>query len=226
MRNLCSETECGSFSFNSIVMKQNTFAERVNIAANALIAQQAAAARLLLASQSLAKCREENNPFIPGNNPFGAPRNLMFMPDPCETQEKELAGATTEHMEAVALAQRSAAPTAQDLQAAPAPQLSSTFDPPNIDPAIPESEHVIPAPDLENLWSPDTLQEIMDLLAMELETSHPGSLNEPEIMDQLEIIWIQCTNFLHWLPGYYPKTRKPIKYQPKNADWIGRWLPG
>ncbi|QGJ83205.1 nonstructural protein 2 [Peafowl parvovirus 2] len=180
-----------------------------------------------MASQSLAQCREQTNPYLPGNSLFGPTRQMMYGPDPCETQEKELAGATTAHLEAVALAQRSAAPTAQDVQAAPAPQLSSTFDPPDIDPAIPPTEQVIPSPDLNNMWSPDTLQEIMDMIAEEMEIIQPGSTSSSEAEEQMEIVWDQMVTFLHWVPRFHPRKRKPgFQYLPKNQDWIGKWVPG
>ncbi|UOH27079.1 nonstructural protein 2 [Galliform chaphamaparvovirus 17] len=227
MKKLHLETVCGSSSSTITAMVFLILLERANIAVNALIAKQAAAARLLVASQSLAKCREQNNPYLPGNSgPFGPSRAQLYGPDPCLTQEKELAGATTAHMEAVALAQKSAAPTAQDLQAAPAPQLSSSYDVPDTDPAVPETEHIVPAPALNNTWSPNSLLEIMDMIAQEIETSDPGWLTDAEMIDQLEIIYRQGLAFLHWLPGLYPtKPRKPYKYQPKNENWIGKWAP-
>lgn len=199
--------------------------ERANIAANALIAQQAAAARLLMASQALAECREQNNPYLPGNSLFGPTRTQMWGPDPCQTQMKELAGATTAHQDAVALAQRSAAPTAQDLAAAPAPQLSETFSA-GSDPAIPETELVPPSPALSNMWSPDTVLEIMNMLAEQMEIDQPGSTSSSDMEEEMELIYSNMVAFLSWDCWEKPKRRrKRFVYQPNNQDWIGRWIP-
>ncbi|UOH27038.1 nonstructural protein 2 [Galliform chaphamaparvovirus 7] len=202
--------------------------ELVNIAANAVIAQQAAAARLLMASQALAECRQQNNPYLPENMGIFGPnvRQLMYAPDPCETQEKELAGATTAHAEAVALAQRSNAPTAQDLQAAPAPQLSSSFDINDTNPAIPDVEFITPSPSLENMWSPTSLDEVMAMIAEELERQSPGSTSSSDIMEQLNIIEENIVCFLSWNPwDKQAKKRKRYQYLPKNEGWIGSYLP-
>ncbi|UOH27046.1 nonstructural protein 2 [Galliform chaphamaparvovirus 9] len=198
------------------------------MAANAVIAREAAAARLLMASQSLAQCREQNNPFLPGNmGPFGPNiRQLMYAPDPCEEQEKELAGATTAHQDAVALAQRSAAPTVQDLQSAPAPQLSSSWDVNNLDPGIPITEFLVPAPSLESSWSPTDLDMVMEMIQMELDQIAPGSPTDEEMIEQLDQIRHNLVLFLMWSPwDTPPKKRKPFQYQPKNEGWIGSYLP-
>ncbi|UOH27066.1 nonstructural protein 2 [Galliform chaphamaparvovirus 13] len=201
--------------------------ELVNLAANAVIAKQAAAARLALASQSLAQCREQTNPYLPGNSgPFGPTRAQLYGPDPCLEQEKELAAATTAHQDAVALAQRSAAPTPQDLQSAPAPQLSSTWDVNDTDPGIPISEFLVPVPMLNNSWSPDSLDDVLAAIAMELEEIAPGSTSDSEVEEQMEIIRENMVSFLLWSPwDRKPRKRKPFQYRPNNKDWIGRWVP-
>ncbi|UOH27050.1 nonstructural protein 2 [Galliform chaphamaparvovirus 10] len=202
--------------------------ELVNMAANAVIAQQAAEARLLMASQALAECREQNNPYLPGNTgPFGPNiRQLMYAPDPCETQEKELAGATTDHAAAVALAQSSNAPTAQDIQSAPAPQLSSSFDVNNLDPAIPETEWISPSPSLVNMWSPTSLDQVLAEVAMELENIQPGSSSSSDISMELDTIRENITCFLSWDPWNRPvRKRKRYQYIPNNQGWIGFYVP-
>ena len=199
----------------------------MNIAVNAVIAKQAAAARLALASQSLAECREQTNPYLPGNSgPFGPSRAQLYGPDPCLEQEKEYAAATVEHQDAVALAQKSNAPTPQDLQSAPAPQLSSSWDINDTDPGIPISEFLVPQPFLNNSWSPTDLDQIMADIAMELEAQAPGSTSDSEVEEHMDIIRHNMTCFLLWNPWDKPvRKRKKFQYNPKNKDWIGRWLP-
>nr|WOX03044.1 nonstructural protein 2 [Psittaciform chaphamaparvovirus 5] len=224
----CFVIDHGYFNGHSNAKIFHIFAERVNIAANAIIAQQAAAARLLLASQSLAKCREETNPYLPGNRgPFGPSRQQIWGPDPCATQEKELAGATTDHMAATALAQHSAAPTAQDVQAAPAPQLSEAWvGEPLLDPAIPESEVQVPSPALSNDWSPTTLLQVMDMIAEQMEADEAGSTASEAMEEELELVFQNMYLFLSWDAWKRPKrSRRPFQYLPNNADWIGSWLP-
>ncbi|UOH27074.1 nonstructural protein 2 [Galliform chaphamaparvovirus 16] len=181
-----------------------------------------------MASQSLAECREQNNPYLPGNSgPFGPNlRQLMYAPDPCEEQEQELAGATQAHLDAVALAQKSAAPTIQDLQAAPAPQLSSSWDINNTDPSIPISEFLVPAPSLESSWSPTDLDNIMAMIQDELEHIAPGSTSDEEMIVELDRIRHNAVLFLMWNPwNLKPYKRKKYQYLPKNKKWIGSYLP-
>ncbi|QEJ80803.1 NP [avian chapparvovirus BR_DF10] len=198
----------------------------MNIAANAVIAEQAAAARLLLAQQNLARCREENNPFLPGRNPFGVPTKLMWAPDPCTTQEKELAGATTAHADAVAAAQVSNAPTAQDLPSAPAPQLSDSWDTAATNPAIPESEFTVPNPSVQNSWSPTTVMEILDMIAQEMEAQEAGSSSNASIVEEMDTLEQNIIAFQQWWAwGPVKRTKCKFQFNPKNANWIGKWVP-
>nr|WDQ28112.1 nonstructural protein 2 [Bird parvovirus] len=179
-----------------------------------------------MASQNLARCREENNPYLPGRNPFGVPPRLMWAQDPCETQEKELAGATTAHAEAVAAAQISNAPTAQDLPSAPAPQLSDSWDIAATNPVIPETEFQVPSPNQQNNWSPTTVLEVLDMIAAEMEIQEAGSSSSSEVQEEMEIILDNMTAFQAWWAwGPVKRTRARYQYNPKNANWIGKWLP-
>nr|WDQ28117.1 nonstructural protein 2 [Bird parvovirus] len=177
---------------------------------------------MLLAAQSLERCRQETNPFLPQNYPLGPPRNLMFLPDPCLTQEKELATATQEHQAAVQASQRSNAPTPAAQAAAPAPILSETFDSAAAyDPMVPETEYHPHSPALSNTWSPDTILEIMDMLAEQME------IENPQIQEQLGMIFDDLQNLTQWDCWGKPKhkKRKPYFLIPKNDDWVGRWVP-
>ncbi|AHF54688.1 NP [turkey parvovirus 2] len=201
------------------------FVELVNIAANAVIAQQAAAARLLMASQALAECREQNNPYLPGNSLFGPTRAQMWGPDPCEQQEQDLASATADHQASVQLAQKSSAPTPQDIQSAPQPQLSSTWST-EYDPSIPLTEFLVPSPALMSEWSPTSLQEVLDMLAIEMEDISSGSSTSSEVQEAMEVVQENMMCFLLWDPwDIPPKKRKRYRFQPKNASWIGKWVP-
>ncbi|QGJ83202.1 nonstructural protein 2 [Peafowl parvovirus 1] len=179
-----------------------------------------------MASQSLAECREKNNPYIPGNmGLFGPTRQQMYGPDPCEAEEEALRGATVAHQDAVALAQRSAAPTPQDVQSAPAPQLSSSWEINNLDPSIPMTELLVPQPFLNSSWSPTDLDEVMAMIAEELETQTPGSSSSEEMIVELQGIRENMVAFLSWDPWKPVKKRKKYQYLPKNAEWIGAYLP-
>lgn len=203
-----------------------TFLERVNLAANAVIVQQAAAARLLMASQALAECREANNPYLPGNSLLGPSRAQMWGPDPCLTQEKELAAATIDNQAAQSAAQIAGASDQATPTAAVAPQLTETWDFPGNDPAVPITEFETPSPALSNMWSPDSLLEIMEMIANQLEQDQEGSTQENAIIEELEIIRKQMIAFLQWQWQDHPKPRKHrFQYLPKNQKWIGRWVP-
>nr|WOX03048.1 nonstructural protein 2 [Psittaciform chaphamaparvovirus 6] len=228
-KRMLSKIECGYLHLIILFKILLIVAERVNLAVNAVIAREAAAARLLLASQALAQCRRETNPYLPENRGIlGPTRAQLYGPDPCQTQEKELAGATTEHQAAVALAQRSAAPTPQDTQSAPAPQLSDTFwmNNPNQDPSIPVSEDIPPDPSLANMWSPTSLLETMEMIAAEMEVQEEGSSSISENLDELELIFENGAVLLQWDCWKKPKRgRKPYNFQPNNAEWVGQWVP-
>ncbi|QPN96885.1 nonstructural protein 2 [Barn owl parvovirus] len=201
-----------------------TILDVVTEAANAIIAQEAAAARLLLASQHLAECRERTNPYLPGNSwgGLGPSRTAMWAPDPCLEELREYAGATTAHQEAVAAAQIANAPTAQDLSSAPAPQLSSAYDPPqDLDPAIPESEGIVPSPAQNNMWSPTVPDDVMVAISETIEAM------TPEIEEDMEVVLENMNMLLHWMCWRTPKKvrQRRMQFLPKNQDWIGRWTP-
>lgn len=199
--------------------------ERVNMAVNAVIAAEAAAARQMMAAQALADCREQNNPYLPGNaGILGPTRSQMWGPDPCLTQEKELAAATIANQAAQAAAQITGAPTAQALQAAVAPQLSETETLDDLlNPAIPETEFVTPDSSLENMWSPGSIEETMIKIAEELEKS--GEMG-PEEEKEMEVIYENATILLnYWCWNPPAKKRKRYKFLPNNQNWIGKWTP-
>lgn len=201
------------------------FAELLNAAANAEAAEKAAAARLLMTTQQLQACREENNPYTWMGTPT---RQAMWGPDPCQEQMEAVRGATVEHQAAVAAAQISQAPTAQDLSSAPAPQMSSSYDPVgNTDPAIPDSEGVVPDPALNNPWSPMDVDDLMlDLL----------NRLEADGMEQEEV-WIRMRWLLEDLEAALRSTKKwlwdgnakakwlKVQFKPKNQRWVGMWQP-
>lgn len=192
-----------------------------NAAANAVIAQQAAAARLALASQAYATCREQTNPYLPGNaGLFGPSRAQMWGQDPCQEQEQEL----IEAQEAArALSQVAGEP--QAAQTPPAPQLSQTADPQLPDPAIPESEFHVQDPTLENMWSPDTVLEVMDMIAAAMEEERPGSSESEEAIQELEQMYHRMVAFLSWNWMECQAPKKRLKFNPKNQEWIKKWLP-
>lgn len=200
-------------------------------AANAVIASNAQAARQALLMQQLEKCREENNPYKQGFFPGMAPRQAMWAPDPCQhivDQLDELAGQTVENQPAQAAGSRSNAPSAQDLAAAPAPQLSETFTDPvgNTDPAIPESEFQVPSPELNNMWSPQEIEDTMVQIAEQIEKEEAMHVDQEiekllELMRQkmmLARMWVAC-----WGSG--EKWPLKLKYKPKNQAWVGKLLP-
>lgn len=210
------------------------FAELVNIAANAAFVKEVETARMLLVGEQLARCRERNNPY---NNWFNQPTHqAMMQPDPCLYLEKKhnylqqkLAGATTSDIAAVQEGARSNAPTAQDLAAAPAPQLATAYDPiGNTDPAIPESELIIHSPGSQNTWSPTSLEEAMEIIASELdqiEAAREASLliQIQSILDDIEGNARLARKWWCWGPSRHKK--RGLKYQPPNQNWVGRWTP-
>ncbi|QZW33716.1 nonstructural protein 2 [Psittacine chaphamaparvovirus 2] len=184
---------------------------------------------MLMAAQALADCRRETNPYLPQNSgPFGPSRAQMYGPDPCAEQEKELAGATTDHQAAAAAAQISAAPTSQDLSAAPAPQLSDTYSAlsADIDPAVPITENIVPSPALSNMWSPTTVLQVMDAIAEAMEAEAAANAwQNADTSEEMEIIYQNCMALMHWLPRAPARARARYKFQPKNDNWIGKFLP-
>lgn len=227
IKNQCLGIDAGSFHGYMSVRIFLILLDVVTAAANVVIAREAAAARRLLAAQALVECRNQNNPYLPGNSILGPPRNVMYMPDPCQTQERELAQASEEERQAAArLAQAQQAPTPQDPSSAPAPQLSSTAEGAAMpDPAVPESEFIVPSPALNNMWSPDSIMDTMDQIANELEEMDTTNIDPGAINAELDLIFNQLTLFLAWLPGKGKPRNKKFQYLPKNQDWIGRWVP-
>lgn len=194
----------------------NIFVERVNIAANALIAKQAADAKLLLAAQQLAECREQTNPWLPGNSPFGPPQRAMWAPDPCAEQVEAVREAETLQQAAAALTRPSPATGTQDLTQQPVAQLSQT----NIsdilyDPTQTEAEF---APNLENWWSPTSIEDVMIRLAEEM-----GGMGE-EDEEEMELVYNNLVTLIHWSWQGPPKRkRKKYKLNLENVKWTS-WL--
>lgn len=194
----------------------------LNQAANALFVKQAQAARVTMAAQALQDCREQNNPY----GPFGAPKNLMWATDPCANEEQALAEATTQDQTSASLAQASGQPNPTDLASAPAPQLSDTLENEGPDPAVPMTEFITPSSNLTNMWSPNTVLEIMDMMAEEMEGIQEGSTQIQENMEALEAVHYNITLFLSWDPWGKPKKKMPrINYMPNNSNWINRYMP-
>lgn len=187
------------------------------MAVNAAIAKQAAAARLAMTAQALRNCREQNNPFLPGNSLLGPSRAQMWGPDPCQEQEKDLAEAQE------AAAQISREPNLSNTGINPAPQLSITSTDSGGS-AIPEFSN--PDPVVQNNWSPDSVLEVMDQIAEELEAISPGSSNSSENIQQLASIEEDMHMTQVWMCwGKPPKPRKRYHFIPKSANWIGQFLP-
>lgn len=223
LKNQCLETECGFLNFVLKLKMYLLLLEQVNIAVNALLVQEAAEARKLLAAQNLAQCREETNPYLPQNNPFGPSRIAMWGPDPCAQQEKDLAAATVDHLAAQQLAQLANAPSVQDPSSAPAPILAETFDTP-MNPMIPETEYTVPDPQLQNMWSPDTMLTTMDKLANILEQQNVQP--SPEIIEEMEIIDENIKMTTLWDAWKKPRRRRRrYQFLPNNQSWIGKWTP-
>lgn len=229
----CSEIECISLHGNIICMTPLLFTELVNMAANAAFVKEVETARMLLVGEQLARCREKNNPY---NNWLNQPsRQAMMQPDPClylakkhHYLQQKLAGATTEDIVAVQEGARSNAPTAQDLAAAPAPQLHTAYDPVgNTDPAIPESEMIVHSPGSQNTWSPTSLEEAMEMIAAELDQMEVA---QTALQIQIQNILVDLEGNarlarLWWCWGTRKHKKTGIRFQPPNATWIGRWTP-
>lgn len=211
-----------------LILINLTFLEQVNQAANAVIAAEAGAARVLLAAQNLDQCRRENNPYQPGNFLLGPPRNLMWAQDPCHQEEAELASATADHQAAQQLAQISGAPTPADPSAAVAPVLSDTYDM-NMafDPIVPETEFTTPSPSLSNQWSPDSILNALALVQEQMEVMYPDTCSSSETSEEMELILEDIQNLGRWCPWDRPlrRPRKKYQYLPKNKNWIGKWVP-
>nr|QSH48280.1 NP [Chufflevirus sp.] len=218
-KNQCLRTECGLLISHTNAKMSIIILERVNIAANALIAEQAAAARMLLASQALAQCRAENNPYTPGNNPLGLGRQQMYGPDPCLDQERDLASATAEHQAAQQAAQIANAPAQSSTTAAPAVQMSDTWESSELfDPVILNVEL---EPSLQCMWSPTALEDVMETLAVQMDLEQAGS----EVWEEMEIVWQNMVSLIHWDPDSPTKPRKGFVLKPRNSGWMNHWAP-
>lgn len=197
----------------------HSFSERLNQAANAAFAKEAAAGRLLAAQQAYARCREENNPYLPGNSLFGPTRAQMWGPDPCQEQMNELAGATRENEQAAQLAQIQAAPTPQNIASAAAVQLADTWDNSELlDPVIMN----VDLEAVQNMWSPSSIEETMEAILMDLDLN----VLSDEEMEDLDRIHQNMIALIHWDPGYPTKpTKVRLQLLPKKKGWIGSWMP-
>lgn len=217
---------------------QFSSADPATQAANAVAAREAAAARFLLTSEQLAKCREENNPY---NHWFLGPAQdvswALDAPDPCREQwiqatqaheelqkaEQNLSGSTTGSIPHVQAGQQSNAPTSQDLAAAPAPQLATSGDPVGItDPAIPVSEYTVPDPGMDSMWSPSSIEDVMMQIAEELDAQ--GMEVDRQILTSLDLIEDNMRTYARWW-SWTPGRRAGIKWKPKNQSWVGKWVP-
>nr|WOP79080.1 nonstructural protein 2 [Canary chaphamaparvovirus 2] len=191
----------------------------MNIAANAAFAKEAAAGRLLAAQQAYARCREQNNPYLPGNSLFGPTRTQMWGPDPCEAEMQELAGATTANQAAAELAQIQAAPTPQNLASAVAVQLADTWDSSELfDPVLMN----VDLEAVQNMWSPTSIENVMEMIAVEMDLERASESD----LEDMEIIYQNLIALIHWDPGYPTKpTKTRLVLSPKKQKWIGRWMP-
>lgn len=205
--------ECGYICFPILCKICLILLERLNLAVNAVIAEQAAAARLVLASQALAECRQQNNPYLPGNNPLGPSRAQMYGPDPCLEQEKELAEAQA----ARAAAQISNAPTEQNTAAAPAVQLADTWDSSEL--YQPETINA-DLPELESMYQPMQVMEVVHEILQRI-----GEEPTDEELGEMEILEEGMRAVSLWIP--LPIRQSKFKYQLKlrNPGWVGRWVP-
>nr|QMI57787.1 nucleoprotein [Pacific black duck chaphamaparvovirus] len=190
--------------------------DRVQQAANAVIASSAPAARLALAAQQLAECQERNNPrslWLPGM----VPQQAQWAPNPCAEEENTLANLQQD-------ASGGKVVPAGNLGAAVAPQLATSEDPtPSMDPAIPMSEFTAPEPGMNNMWAdPIDAPDLMDMII--------ANLPEPtdQEMQDLDEILHRARMYQLWCPWGGPGVHNlkwKMQYKPKNQEWIGKWLP-
>ena len=194
------------------------FLESLNQAANAAIAANVGAGRLLLASQQLRECREANNPYKNSWMPGLAPANLQWAPDPCAEQEEAL-----QNLMKQGAAEGNQVAT-QQLGGAPAPQLAESTDPtPNTDPAIPMNEYVVPTQGAQNQWSPIVPEDVMDMIL----DNYPEDAEPPEEM-MLDEILEHMLYYIMWCPWGQPGTKNAkwkLIYKPINSQWVGNWTP-
>ena len=192
--------------------------ELLNQAANAAIADNVGAGRLLLASQQLQECRVNNNPYKNSWFPGLAPNSLQWAPDPCAKEQEAV-----DNLMKQSAAEGNQVAT-QQLGGAPAPQLAVAVDPvPNTDPAIPMNEYVTPQPGAQNNWSPIVPEDVMEMIL----DQYPEDQEPPEDM-MLDEILDGMYKYMLWCPWGEPG-RKNAKwkfiYKPLNSNWVGNWVP-
>nr|QMI57797.1 nucleoprotein [Pacific black duck chaphamaparvovirus] len=190
--------------------------DALNLAVNAVTASSVAAGRLILAAQQLEDCRSKNNPYRDQWLPGAVPQNLAWAPDPCRDLQEEVN----------ALQDQAAAGgnqvATQQLGGAPAPQLAEARDPvPNQDPAVPANEFEIPEQGANNQWSPLVPEDIVEMIVQEM-----GDM--PILDEDMEDIQIMFFHVNLWCPWGGPSSKNlkwRFRYQPRNSDWMGKWLP-
>lgn len=224
LKKKCSKIECTYFNGYMNAKIKNSVAERVNLAVNAVIAKQAAAARLLLAQQTYAECRERNNPWLPGNSLLGPSRAAMWGPDPCQQEMEEIRDATGAVQVAAEAARVSTAPAPQAVAAGGGIELSNTWEASELfDSVILNAE--LPA-ELQSSWSPTGLEEVLEGIAVEMELEQAGE----EAWEAMEVaeenIRKNVTALLHWDPGWpVVKLGNRFSLNLKNKKWIESWMP-
>lgn len=199
------------------------FLDALRQAADAVLASSADAARTVLAAQqALEACRNQNNPGLPGNSWIQGMKaqNLVWAPDPCQQEQAALdnlnkQSAVEGNQEAI-----------QGLGGAPAPQLATDWDPtPQTDPAIPESEYIVPEPGAASPFLPLTDEELRDLFFQAMKEIPL----DQEMIEQFVDPIMSAVKYYHlWCPWGGPGVHQlkwKLKYKPNNQDWIGKWCP-
>ncbi|QRK03683.1 nonstructural protein 2, partial [Duck-associated chapparvovirus 1] len=192
--------------------------DALNQAVNAAVAASVGVGRLVLAAQQLQDCREQNNPHKSSWLPGMPAQNLQWATDPCQKEQEQV-----DNLMKQSAAEGNQVAT-QQLGGAPAPQLAEATDPVgNTDPAVPQSEYVVPVPGAQNSWSPILPEDALDAILMEY-NEEGGPWDEEMVDDILDMM----RYFLLWCPWGGPG-RKNLKwrfqYNPANSDWAGRWIP-
>lgn len=215
LKKQCSVIDLKSLDLN-LMLRPHFILDRVQNAANAALVSSAAAARLGLAAQQLAECREKNNPrslWLPGM----VPQQAQWAPDPCQEEENTLESLQRD-------AGGGKVVPAGNLGAAVAPQLATSQDPtPATDPAIPMSEFVAPAPGASNMWTDTmTVREFMEIIMQDLPSPTDEELMQlDEILNRVRVVHLWCP----WGGPPVHNLKWKMEYKPKNQDWIGHWLP-
>lgn len=213
----CLKIVCGVLISDIVCLMVNLFLEQLNGAVNAVIADSAGAARLLLAAQQLNQCLENANPHSPRNQwiPGMINQNLQWAPNPCQPEQEAVDQLTQQS------AVEGNQTATQQLGGAPAPQLATAGDPvPSQDPAIPASEFEPGNPGASSPWEPVLPEDVMMMLADRLE-----DLEDQDMID-LDNILDSMKYYQLWCPWGGPSV-KNLKwtYKPKNRNWLGKWTP-